>query len=277
MGKIRTKVLGMEEVEKEQAEKAKARRESKTLRRAQGGKPEKNVRPERDEVIKEAETEVEAKVEKSSKKESTPKEKTTRVKKLRGKKYQQSSSKVDVKKKYRLADALILLKKIHYVSFDETVELHLNVLNAGLKGQVSLPHGTGKTTKAVIATDEVLAEIEKGKLNFDVLIAHPSFMPKLVKYAKTLGPKGLMPNPKNGTISDDPEAAIKKLAGGAINYKTEAKFPLVHLVVGKVSFKEEDLAENIRAFINSIAKNNIKDVFLKSTMSPGIRIEVESV
>ena len=264
----------MEEVEKEQAEKAKARRESK--KSLKQGKSE-NVRPEKDKTVEEAAPEVEAKVEKPSKKESAPKDKTSRVKKVRGKNYKKSSSKVDVKKKYRLTDAVSLLKKIHYTSFDETVELHLNVLNAGLKGQVSLPHGTGKTTKAVIATDEVLAEIEKGKLNFDVLIAHPSFMPKLVKYAKTLGPKGLMPNPKNGTISDDPEAAIKKLAGGAVNYKTEAKFPLVHLVVGKVSFKEEDLAENIRAFVNSIAKNNIKDVFLKSSMSPSIRLEIEQI
>lgn len=270
----------MEEVEKKQAEEAKARREAKKAAKKSQEKPAAEEPKEKVEQAEKVEKKVEEQVEeKPTKKKTTKKEaaKESKPKKTRGKKYQKVAKSVDVKKKYKLEEALKLLKKVKYARFDETVELHINLLNPGLKGQVSLPHGTGKTIKAVVATDEVLSEIESGKINFDVLIAHPSFMPKLVKHARTLGPKGLMPNPKNETVSENPEEAAKKLALGATNYKSEAKFPLIHLSVGKASFTDKDLAENVRAYVDSITKKNIKSIFLKSTMSPGIQIEVESL
>ena len=102
-------------------------------------------------------------------------------------------------------------------------------------------------------------------------------MPKLARVARVLGPKGLMPNPKNGTVTPKPEEAAKKFEGGQMNFKTEAKFPLLHLSVGKLSFGEQKLAENIKAAIAAVNSKKIKNVTLKSTMSPGLKLDLASV
>jgi large subunit ribosomal protein L1 len=137
-----------------------------------------------------------------------------------------------------------------------------------------LPNGTGKKTKVAIADDALIAEVEKGVISFDILVATPSMMPKLAKVAKVLGPKGLMPNPKNGTITDKPEEVAKKYEGGQVNFKTETKTPIIHLTVGKMSFGHEKLTENINALITAVKKSNIVNATLKSTMSPGIKLKV---
>jgi large subunit ribosomal protein L1 len=125
-----------------------------------------------------------------------------------------------------------------------------------------------------IADDKLIAEVEKGIINFDVLVAEPAMMAKLAKVAKVLGPRGLMPNPKNGTITPKPEEVAKKYAGGQINFKTEAKAPIIHLTVGKVSFGPAKLTDNIEALIAAIKKPNIVNVTLKSTMSPGLKLKI---
>jgi large subunit ribosomal protein L1 len=159
-------------------------------------------------------------------------------------------------------------------SFDESVELHLVVEEQGLKGEVELPHSTGKTVRVAIVDDKVLAAIEAGKIDFDVLITHPSYMPKLAKFAKVLGPKGLMPNPKAGTISPNPEEVAKKFQKGVLRWKTEPKATLIHQMLGKISMKEEEIKENIEAFFKSVGTKNIKKAYLKTTMSPSVKIEV---
>jgi len=116
--------------------------------------------------------------------------------------------------------------------------------------------------------------LEKGKIDFDILITHPSYMPKLVKYAKLLGPKGLMPNPKAGTISDKPEEVVKKFQKGMIRWKTEPKFPLVHQLIGKISMEEKALEENIKKFIQSVGEKHILSAFIKTTMSPSVKIKL---
>ena len=138
-----------------------------------------------------------------------------------------------------------------------------------------MPHGTGKQSKVAILTDEVIKLIEQGKIDFDVLIARPTDMPKLVKFAKVLGPKGLMPNPKAGTVSEKPEEAVKKFTSGVIRFKTEAKFPLLHQSIGKLSFRDEQLVDNIAVFLKAVKPQNITTVYLKSTMSPAIKINTE--
>src|SRR5690606_26334359 len=158
--------------------------------------------------------------------------------------------------------------------FDETVELHINTTEPGISGQLKLPHGTGKEIKVAIVDDAVLAEIEKGKMNFDILIAAPQMMPKLAKVARVLGPKGLMPNPKNGTISENPEEAAKKFLGGQMSVKTENKVPVIHLAVGKISFEDDKLSENIKTVGSAIKRDRIKKIVLKSTMSPAIRLTI---
>ena len=192
-------------------------------------------------------------------------------KKERSKKYTSKIVSLDRNKSYPLKEALELLSKFEKAGFDETVELHINTIDGSVSGRMMLPHGTGKKARVAIASDELIEQLEKGTIDFDVLIAHPSMMPKLAKVAKFLGPRGLMPNPKSGTITDKPEEAMKKFEEGQINFKTE-KSPIVHLSVGKLSFGPDKLSENIEAAIEAINKAKIRNAILKSTMSPGIKL-----
>jgi len=247
MGKIRTRILGLEEVEQKQKKEQKEKAAEKKKIRAPGLKGgERMVAVEVDE--KEIDKMEKAKkiVEEAEKKaQQKPKE---IKKKTRGKNYQKAKAQIDKNKLYSIKEAIFLLKKIKYAKFDESFELHLNVDKVGLKGEVELPYSLGKKVKVAIVDDKILDQIEKGKVDFDVLIAHPSFMPKLIKYARILGPKGLMPNPKDGTISPNPQEAAKKFEKGLLHWKTESKFPLIHQMVGKISQKDEEVEANIKAF-----------------------------
>ena len=181
---------------------------------------------------------------------------------------------MDRSKKYKLTDALEMLTKLQRSKFDETVELHINTVETGLSGNITLPHGTGKTIRVAIADDDLLAKVALGKIEFDILLAAPQMMSKLARVAKILGPKGLMPNPKNATLVKDPEKAAQEFKKGQINFRTELKAPIMHLIVGKVSFGAKKLAENINALIEAIEKEKIRNVTLKSTMSPGIKLDL---
>ncbi|HYM64990.1 MAG TPA: hypothetical protein VES68_00675 [Candidatus Sulfotelmatobacter sp.] len=189
-------------------------------------------------------------------------------------KYQSLLSLFDRANIYSLNEALDLLEKLQRTAFDETVELHLNTNSTGISGNVTLPNGTGKKTRVAIADDKLISEIEKGIISFDILVAKPEMMTKLARVAKVLGPKGLMPNPKNGTITEKPEEVAKKYEGGQVNFKTEAKSPIMHLTVGKMSFGKEKLTQNIDSLIAAVKKSNILNATLKSTMSPGIKIKI---
>ncbi len=199
------------------------------------------------------------------------------VKKAKGAKYLKSSKLVDPKKAYTVEDAVALVKKMKWASFDESVEVHFNVDKTGLKGEVELPHTTGKSVRVAIVSDKVIEELTNGKINFDILITHPSFMPKLARFAKVLGPKGLMPNPKAGTISPNPEEVAKKFEKGTLRWKTEGKFPIIHQMVGKVSHEDKALVENIKAFIDVVGKPHILSAFVTSTMTPGVKIDLDKV
>jgi len=272
MGKIRTRILGLEEIEEKQKKEQKEKAAEKKKIRAPGLKGgermiavevrEKEL--EKMEKAKKIIEEAEKKTEKKHKKEG---------KKIRGKKYQKAKKAIDKNKVYSIKEAISLLKKIKYTKFDESFELHLNVDKVGLKGEIELPYSLGKKIKVAIVNNEVLSQIEAGKIDFDILIAHPSFVPKLIKFAKVLGPKGLMPNPKNGTISINPEEAAKKFQKGFLYWKTESKFPLIHQMIGKTSQKDEELEENIKFFIRGVGINHIKEAYLKTTMSPSIKID----
>jgi large subunit ribosomal protein L1 len=285
MGKIRVKTFGDEELEQKEAEEAKARKEARIVA-AKGAAVKETVEPKTEE-IEEVRGDTTGKTSDgvdSVNRERTPAEgkvvagprekKEKEQKSFHSKKYQTLSDQYDKSKVYSIKEALELLEKLQRKSFDETVELHLNTASTGVSGQITLPHGTGKTTRVAIATDELIAEVEKGIINFDVLVAEPTMMAKLAKVAKVLGPRGLMPNPKNGTITPKPEEVAKKYAGGQINFKTEAKAPIIHLTVGKISFGPEKLTENIEALIVAIKKANIVNATLKSTMSPGFKIKI---
>ncbi len=204
-----------------------------------------------------------------------PTSKTSSFKKsrVRSKPYQAAKSKVGVSKVYTISDAIKLLRDISLTKFDATVELHLVLKEKGAPKEVELPHSTGKTRRVAIADEATVAKIESGKIDFDVLYASPNQMGKLVKFAKVLGPKGLMPNPKNGTVVADPTSAIKKLSDKSVVLKTEKEAPLIHTIVGKLSASDQQLTANIKAILDAFEGKLVK-VVLKSTMSPAIKIQV---
>ena len=256
MGKIRTRILGLADIEKQQKEEQKVRSSEKVT----SAESVEVVTPEKTKVKKENEAKV-AKVNVS--------------KKVRGKKYIQAKKAMGDKKKMKLLEAVELLKKAKYASFDESVDLHMNVEKTGLRGEVELPHSTGKTVRVAIVNDTVLEQLANGKIEFDVLITHPSFMSKIARFAKVLGPKGLMPNPKAGTVSTTPEEVAQKFMKGTLRWKTEPKFPLIHQMIGKLSFDSKKLTENAQAFINAVGKEQIKRMVITSSMGPSVEIEIE--
>lgn len=279
MGKIRVKALGDEEKEKKDKKKAQARAEAKKLAEEAKIAAGEIAAPEKTETKTESvESEVAAKENKEPKK---GKKKFSKKKQNHSDAYIALAKTIEKKKIYALTEALALLPKLKRAKFDETVELHINTLEGGISGNVTLPHGTGKEIRIEIANqsedpkhvEEIVKKVESGKIDFDVLIATPDSMPKLARIAKFLGPRGLMPNPKSGTVSPKPQEVAKKFQGGQVNFKTEAKFPILHLSVGKISFGEKKLNENIQAAIAAVQAKNIKNVTLKSTMSPGIKID----
>lgn len=281
MGKVRIKTLGIEEVEETQKKEAKKRTEKKKTVKApglKGGERVVAVGPSEEEIAKQLEEEQQALPTPSPESPQPAKEKTKKAakKRQRSKHYQTIAQLVEGQRTYALSEALQLLPKLKLSTFDETVELHVNTKETGVAGTVTLPHGTGKKVRVAIANDQLIKDIEQGKIDFDVLLATPDLMAKLARVAKFLGPRGLMPNPKLGTITDKPEELVKKYEGGQMTFRTESKTPIMHLVVGKLSFGEEKLFQNIQAALLAINPAKIQKVVLKSTMSPGIRVDFSS-
>lgn len=222
----------------------------------------------------------------------------------RGKKYREVLEKVDRNKLYSPLEAVKLLKEISNAKFDETVEAHIRLgvdprkADQQVRGTVSLPHGTGKTVRvAVFAQGEKAKEAEEagadfvgaadlaekvqgGFFDFDVAIATPDMMATVGKLGKLLGPRGLMPNPKAGTVTFDIGKTVKDVKAGKIEYRLD-KFGIVHSVIGKKSFPVEKLIENYQALIEEIIRAKpaaakgkyIKSISLSATMSPGIKVD----
>ena len=276
MGKIRVKTLGSEELEEQQKKKRKEQKEQKKLVKIagmKGGERVVAVGPTEEELEKLSETD-KPKTEKQATEDRKPKTDNRKIQaRKRSWRYKEAVVLFNSTRVYPLAEALELLPKLKLSKFDEAVELHINTVENGISGNLTLPHGTGKKTRVAIADDKLIVEIEKGKIAFDVLVATPQMMPKLAKVAKVLGPRGLMPNPKSGTITDKPEELVKKYEGGQMRFKTETKAPVIHLTVGKLSFGEKKLSENIKTVFSVIQTAKIKKAVLKSTMSPGIKID----
>ena len=211
------------------------------------------------------------------------------------------------KETYPSKEAVSLVKKLAKAKFLESVEAHISLnidpkyANQQLRTSLILPHGTGKTLKIAVFTesenikeaialgadyvgsDDLLEKISLGSIDFDILITSPSLMPKLTKLGKILGPKGLMPSPKSGTVSTDLKSTINEFKKGKLEYRAD-KTGIVHLNFGKASFTEEQLKENLQAIYQSVEKNKpsgIKGKYFKSfyictTMSPSIQVELSS-
>lgn len=269
MGKVKPRLIGDAEVEEKQKKKQKAKAAEKKMMKKKDVKSDE-IRPSSMIDVGVDEDQPVKKIKKVVKKAAFVKTTTTR-----GKKYLEAKNMVDKNKTYNLSEAINLLKKMKLAKFDQSIELHFTVDETGLKGEVELPFTTGKIVRVKIVDDKILTDLEKGKIEFDVLVTHPSFMPKLAKFAKVLGPKGLMPNPKAGTVSMKPEEVVKKFEKGMLRWKTEVKFPLVHQMIGKVSNEEKNLIANAEKFIEAVGKGHIKSAFIKSTMSPAVKLEIK--
>lgn len=222
----------------------------------------------------------------------------------RGKKYQAAAKLVEKGKVYALKDAVELATKTSPVKFDASLEAHVRLgvdprqADQNIRTTLVLPNGNGKTIKvavfapldevkkakaagADIAEDEeFLKRLEKGTIDFDVLISTPAYMPKLGKFARLLGPKGLMPNPKAGTVTTDVEKAVKEAKAGKVEYRVD-KQAIVHIGLGKVSFGSDKLLENAKAFFNSLKSQKpasvkgayVKSIFITTSQGPSIQVE----
>lgn len=266
MGKKKIALVDLSRSEKAQLKATGVRSQKVTIKPKQAPVETPAAEPIQDPILKES-TEG-AKIEKG------PELKVKKhVKHGRSQRYLAAKAKVK-NQAYPPAEAIKLLRGVSLAKFDPSVELHLNLKTEKLAGELQLPHGSGKKLRVEIATDKTLTKLNDNQIDFDVLIAPPAMMPKLAKYARILGPKGLMPNPKNGTISPDPAAAAKKFAGGLTRYKSEAKAPLLHLIIGKLSFTDAQLEANLNAALNTVKSKNIADAFLCTSMSPSVRLVI---
>jgi len=191
--------------------------------------------------------------------------------KVRSQKYQSAKAKIDRNKLYKVEDAIKLIKETSYTKFDGTLEMHLVVRKTGQSARVELPYSTGKSKKIEVADDSTVEKLIKGKIDFDILLSTADMMPKLVPFAKLLGPRGLMPNPKTGTIIKS-NKDIDKFSGNTLNLKTQKDMPVMHTIAGKVSQKDEELTQNINAILDGVGRKTVLKAYLKSTMSPSAKL-----
>ncbi len=256
MGKTKTAFIGTEEAGKERKQK-KEKVEKIHIAGLKGGQRITTV--EAEPVV----LEEEVKEEEKAKKIKAPR--------VRSKKYLEAKGKVNSANPYSLVDAIKLMKDTSFSKFDGSAEMHLVVKKTGASVNVTLPHAGGKAKKVEIASDETIKKLTAGKIDFDILIATPEMMPKLVPFARVLGPKGLMPNPKNGTLIADP----KKYSANTLNVKTEREAPLIHTVFGKVGQAADELKENAEEIIRVLGGGKqIVKAYIKATMGPSIKIRV---
>lgn len=268
MGKVKTIIMG--DVESEQAARQKAQ-----VKRAQKKVAKEKTKRETEGLPADSNPKDQPPTAAPAANDQSPAASGENFSFPRGKAYLAAKSLVDKNKTYSPAQAIDLAKKTSYTKFDGSVEVHINVSDKNLRGTVALPHGTGKQVRVAVATDDLINSVSSGNsLNFDILVAAPEMMPKLARIAKILGPRGLMPNPKTGTIGSDPEKLAERLSAGLTQWKTEANAPIIHLAVGKVSFDSKKLADNFAALTKAIGKDKIRSVFVKATMGPAVKVQL---
>ena len=224
------------------------------------------------------------------------------------KKRKAAASKVDADKHYSLEDAMALVKEVNQTKFDASVDLHIRLgvdprkADQAIRGTVTLPHGTGKTKKVLVlctpdkeqealdagadyaGLDEYVKKISDGWLDMDVIIAMPNVMAQVGRIGRILGPRGLMPNPKTGTVTPNVGAAVTEVKGGKISFRVD-KYGIIHSPIGRVSFTSEKLTENAREILGTLERmkpSTVKGIYMKSlnvasTMSLGITIDTKTI
>jgi ribosomal protein L1 len=272
-----------------------------------GKRSEKSLREADEKAEKEARKEAGDTTSQDGEEEARKKGPAPKVRSLlerRGKSYRKAAEQLEAGKTYSLTEALELAVKTSPVKFDASVEVHVRLgvdprqADQNIRSTVVLPSGSGKTVRVavfapesdhaaakeagadVVGDETFLKQLDKEDLNFDVLVATPQYMPKLGKYARLLGPRGLMPNPKSGTVATDVAKAVNEAKAGKVEYRVD-KQAIVHLAIGKVSFGAEKLEQNARAFFDSLQAQKpttlkssyVKSTNISTTMGPGIKVE----
>lgn len=277
--------------------------EEKTVAKA-GKRSAKAIAEKEEKIEKEARKEAAKDDEEADKKPKQPVKPARSRLERRSKKYRKAAEQIDKDKQYTLVEALDLATKTSTTAFDASVEMHIRLgvdprqADQNIRDNLVLPAGTGKTVKIAVFADEdvakeakkagadiagsddFLAQLDKGTIDFDVLIATPNVMAKLSKYARVLGPKGLMPNPKSGTVTTDVAKAIQQAKAGKVEYRVDST-GIVHLAIGKISFGTTKLKDNADAVVASIKQNKpaslkgtyVKSVVVTTSMGPGIKVQ----
>lgn len=221
-----------------------------------------------------------------------------------GKKYQEALSKFDARKSYSTVEAMEVVKSIACAKFDETIDVSIRLgidtrkADQQIRGSISLPHGIGKDVRVavfaegdkareaeaagadIVGSTDLVEQIQKGEINFDATIATPNMMAHVGKIGKILGPRGLMPNPKLGTVTMDVEKMVNELKAGRVEYRAD-RYGICHVQLGKVSFETSKLAENLEALMAEILRvkpaaakgRYVKSVVVSSTMGPGVKVD----
>ncbi len=222
---------------------------------------------------------------------ATKTKKPSKLKVTHSKSYSTASALVDKTKQYSQAEAVDLAKKTARTKFDGTIEAHFVLNKKDQKFSLSFPNPLNTETKKVLvfgqatagsniilAGENTINEIREGKMvpgrDFDMVIATPEAMPMLAQIAKTLGPKGMMPNPKNGSITDKPDSVIKNMSAGQVYLKTQPEQPVLHVGFGKSSWENDKIIENFETLTQALGKDQIKKVFINSTMGPSITVKL---
>lgn len=265
MGQKRVAVVDLSQEEKTRkvSQKKAAKQAGKTTKVVKSGKGDTGRLADKSEAPEDVKLE-----------EKKQKQKKSHKPRERSRRYKLARSRVDRTKYYPIQEAIDLIKKTSIARFDGTISAHFNLKKENLSLETSFPHPTGKTTKVAIASDALIKKIKKKEIDFDILLATPKQMPEITKVAKILGPRGLMPNPKNNTITDDPQKRKKELESGVAQLKTENKAPIMHVVIGKTSLSSKKLEENLKTLIQAVDAKHIKKLTLASTMSPGVKVEL---
>ncbi len=288
-------------ITEQQAEVVEEKQTTEKVAKA-GKRSAKSLAEAEEKQAKEERKETKADADEAPKPKLLPKTRSKAERK--GKNYRKVATEVDKTKVYALPEALALAVKTNPVKFDATVEVHINLgvdprhADQNLRDTIVLPGGTGKTVRVAVFADvddvaaakkagadiaageEFLQQLEKGTIDFDILIATPAMMAKLGKFARVLGPKGLMPNPKSGTVTSDVTKAVTEAKAGRLEYRVDST-GIVHAGVGKVSFGADKLEKNVRALFASIKSNKpasikgtyVKAVYVTTSMGPSIRVE----
>lgn len=225
------------------------------------------------------EKEVKKEVKKTEIKKEPEQQKKIKPIKKHGKKYRKIKEKIEKNKTYQVSEAIELIKDLSKTNFDPTLELHLRLDKKveNFRGVVNFPAGTPKSKKVLEIDDknidEVIKKVKSGKIDFDVMVAVPSVMPKLVVLAKVLGPKGMMPNPKNGTVSENVKKAADDFRSGKVEFKAD-KGNNLHFALAKVSYSQDKINQNFEAVLSAVPVGRVVSAYMNATMGPSIKLKI---